>query len=974
MARRQAITELRAQGGDRVKEDFRGVGAAGVRAFDRIRNSSRGARLAMNAIDRAARGLRRSIVPMGLAAAAAATGLVLLTRRTIDFADEIAKTAAASGVGTDFLQELRFAADLAGTEMSQLDKGIETFSKRLGEFRNNTGALTTFLNNLDEQFANQVERAGSVEEAFDLIVERMADMENQADRVALANAAFGRSGTAMVNIVRDGIDAFTEARAAARELGVVLDADLLAQAEAAKDEITVLQTVLRTGFQEGFLGEILQEFGDFGRLAEESRETAEEFGELGGKAVRGLATAMEVLARNAEEAKVVLAAVVGARGGSLFGPVGTGIGLVGGALIGLGLAIRGAAASQEAFNRALDEAEGLTRELATAEGARAAQLRRELNETQEDIARELEELAVQRERLVNFFTERVSVRDFGGTADHRIVASISADIAAIDERASELEATLAQIGQGVTFSSIVDGLNTQAASDELAALEVVIRATARSELEAFQLIAGARAEAVLGIELTTEAFENLNIASRRAFEAQQASAALETPEIVDRGDLDEFIAGLAERAELAQLDTLAREQRTAVIRAEAIALERGIPLTDEDRAAILAHVAASQRQTQATRETVNVVDQMLEGLRNEVALLEVSADERDGARRILQAETAARRANADFTDEQRLAIEELSEALAVAAAAEEERIEGMRIADELTQRGIALTEQFTTAIEAHAVALADIEELRAAGVIDEEVAALASEEAAERRLEASRRFGDGIERALRSFADESSDAAQIAEERMRDALEGMEDALVEFTLTGKVSFRDMINSILEDIARLAIRQAITAPLAGALSSVAGNLFSGGGFGFGGGGSVRVASKAIGGLIGDPGGPTRLVDPAVFDGAPRFMTGGLLQGEVPAVLHDGEGVFTPRQMDNADGLFRDLARRPAVNVQVNIINQASAEVETRERQRPDGGVDIDVLIRNSVVEDVQGNGPIGRSIENRFGLQPTAVGR
>ncbi|MGY0777501.1 hypothetical protein ACW7BC_06400 [Azospirillum argentinense] len=70
-------------------------------------------------------------------------------------------------------------------------------------------------------------------------------------------------------------------------------------------------------------------------------------------------------------------------------------------------------------------------------------------------------------------------------------------------------------------------------------------------------------------------------------------------------------------------------------------------------------------------------------------------------------------------------------------------------------------------------------------------------------------------------------------------------------------------------------------------------------------SVTELSNSIvrhNGGIADSTGPTRLVPSGLFFGAPKFHSGGLLRGEVPIIAKRGEGVFTPEQMDNADGLL------------------------------------------------------------------------
>tara|TARA_R100000322_G_scaffold168478_1_gene138310 strand:- start:718 stop:1536 length:819 start_codon:yes stop_codon:yes gene_type:complete len=74
---------------------------------------------------------------------------------------------------------------------------------------------------------------------------------------------------------------------------------------------------------------------------------------------------------------------------------------------------------------------------------------------------------------------------------------------------------------------------------------------------------------------------------------------------------------------------------------------------------------------------------------------------------------------------------------------------------------------------------------------------------------------------IKSFAEETG--AAVAK-----AFQGMEDALVKFVMTGKLNFSDLTRSILADMARIAIRQAIMKPFTGfieGLFSANGNAFA-----------------------------------------------------------------------------------------------------------------------------------------------------
>jgi lambda family phage tail tape measure protein len=86
-------------------------------------------------------------------------------------------------------------------------------------------------------------------------------------------------------------------------------------------------------------------------------------------------------------------------------------------------------------------------------------------------------------------------------------------------------------------------------------------------------------------------------------------------------------------------------------------------------------------------------------------------------------------------------------------------------------------------------------------------------------------FGDKMEEYKKSLADFGGQAAGV----VINAFQGMEDALTTFVTTGKANFRDLANSIIADITRIAIRQAIIKPLVGALfpdvKNANGNVFA-----------------------------------------------------------------------------------------------------------------------------------------------------
>jgi lambda family phage tail tape measure protein len=94
----------------------------------------------------------------------------------------------------------------------------------------------------------------------------------------------------------------------------------------------------------------------------------------------------------------------------------------------------------------------------------------------------------------------------------------------------------------------------------------------------------------------------------------------------------------------------------------------------------------------------------------------------------------------------------------------------------------------------------------------------------EAKLEAEQDWSRGAQEALRNYADKARDVAQQSEDFFTNTFESMEDALAQFVSTGKLSFSDLVRSILADLVRLQAKQflgSIADGLSGALGGLGG---------------------------------------------------------------------------------------------------------------------------------------------------------
>ena len=212
----------------------------------------------------------------------------------------------------------------------------------------------------------------------------------------------------------------------------------------------------------------------------------------------------------------------------------------------------------------------------------------------------------------------------------------------------------------------------------------------------------------------------------------------------------------------------------------------------------------------------------------------------------------------------------------------------------------------------------------------------------ETALATSKKMEDGFKRGFIGLKKEVDDFATLAESTVRNAFHSMEDALVSFVTTGKMNISDLVNSIVQDFAKLAMRQAVTQPLMASLSAY---------MGFG--------AAHTGGIVGADTLKTTYASPAVFSGAPKFHKGGIVGDEVPIIAKRGEGVFTKEQMKalgNGGGT--------EVNVNVNVVNNAASEVKTSVSKTNLGNGDFSLDV---VIEKIEG--AIGKNISKGEGLSP-----
>jgi lambda family phage tail tape measure protein len=481
-------------------------------------------------------------------------------------------------------------------------------------------------------------------------------------------------------------------------------------------------------------------------------------------------------------------------------------------------------------------------------------------------------------------------------------------------------------------------------------------AALEQELAALTKIGEAEAEAARQERARAEA-------GRQAAEAERRADALASQRSQLDKALDQLATDPAERIaqvnrELAEtkkrLEALrasdgdnARDVDAAVREAEEIARRRiaaiNQPLEEAARRARETAERQSVAEQAAAERAFAANEKVIDDLAKQLALF--------GDERRQFVDQALSRLSESATDEQWVQVERLANALYDEKLAREQLAESLRAEQQLRQQGAQVTRQMRTPAEELAATIQQLDALMQAGAIAAETHGRAiaeawreAEQAADRMLATSRDWQDGVTRALRDYADQAMDAASAAEQVTSQAFQGMEDALVGFVQTGKLDFASLVDSMIADLARLAIRMAVLGPVAKVLGGAGGwlsGLFD----------SAPTPGSGEPGAAPGPGTGGLYAEGGIFTHgtAIPFAQGGVVDRPTLFPMARGYGLMgeagpeavLPLQRLSSGRLGVEAAGGPQVTV--NIINHAGTKVTTEEQRDPAGNLSLNVII-------------------------------
>jgi len=235
------------------------------------------------------KGLVKGLAAVGAAAGAAVSGLIAATISSGDYADELLTMSQVTGVSTESLQELQYAAELVDVSVDTITGTMRKNIQSMQKAANGSKEYEAAYKKLGVTVKNADGSMRDSEEVYWEMIDALGKMEEGTERDALAMQLFGKSAQELNPLINTGSEGMQELAKQAHEAGAVMSGDALkamgkfddameklkSGTNAAKNALgTVLMPMLENLATEGtslvaeFTKGINDAGGDWGKLSE----------------------------------------------------------------------------------------------------------------------------------------------------------------------------------------------------------------------------------------------------------------------------------------------------------------------------------------------------------------------------------------------------------------------------------------------------------------------------------------------------------------------------------------------------------------------------------------------------------------------------------------------------------------------------------------------------------------------------------
>jgi len=148
-------------------------------------------------------------------------------RQTAALADQLEEMSARTGVATDTLQRFAYVGSLVGVSLEGMEQGTKFLSIAVEETKKKGSEAGEMFRRLGVRVRKADGTMKSVDELLPEVSDGMTRLKSDTERVAVAQKLFGRAGTRLLPLLKQGSAAIREQFSEAESLGGLLDEELI---------------------------------------------------------------------------------------------------------------------------------------------------------------------------------------------------------------------------------------------------------------------------------------------------------------------------------------------------------------------------------------------------------------------------------------------------------------------------------------------------------------------------------------------------------------------------------------------------------------------------------------------------------------------------------------------------------------------------------------------------------------------------
>ena len=197
-----------------------------ITAFDKTQRAFASVRAGLGKVKSSVFNVRNAVVGLGA---------TLALKQFAGQIDELAKASGRLGLTVNELQSLQFAAGQTGVSSDELTKGLERFSRSIGQTAQGIGSAKEEFEQLGISVTNADGSLRPTTTLLNEVSDGLKDVSDPAERVRIAFDLFGRSGVKLINTLKGGSESLTELRDRFNDITITLTEDQAKAVEAAND-------------------------------------------------------------------------------------------------------------------------------------------------------------------------------------------------------------------------------------------------------------------------------------------------------------------------------------------------------------------------------------------------------------------------------------------------------------------------------------------------------------------------------------------------------------------------------------------------------------------------------------------------------------------------------------------------------------------------------------------------------------------